>query len=98
MIATSKAHTTSSALPAPDSQRTYWPPLTYGDEPLGPVTTSNALRIADAFACARVLADSISTLPLKVYRRLLTGPVPAGDDAGPCSFSPARPRAARPST
>jgi len=45
------------------------------------VSTQNVLAIADAFACVRVLADSISTLPLKVYRRIPAGRVPAGEDA-----------------
>jgi HK97 family phage portal protein len=45
------------------------------------VSTSNALRVADAYACVRVLADSISTLPLKAYRRTDQGRVPAGDNA-----------------
>jgi len=30
------------------------------------VTTSNALRVSDAYAAVRCLADSISTLPLHV--------------------------------
>src|SRR5215207_5233518 len=45
------------------------------------INTSNVLGVADAFACIRVLADSISTLPLKVYRRTERGRVPAGDDS-----------------
>ena len=43
--------------------------------------TQNALRIADAYACVRVLADSVASLPPKVYRRTPTGRVPAGDDS-----------------
>jgi phage portal protein BeeE len=27
------------------------------------VTTSNALRVADAYACVRLLADTIATIP-----------------------------------
>jgi len=33
------------------------------------VTPRNALAIADAYACVRVLADSAASLPLHVYRR-----------------------------
>ena len=42
-------------------------------------TTANALRVSDAYACVRVLADSISSLPLHVYRRTTAGRLPAGD-------------------
>ena len=45
------------------------------------VTTSNVLAVADAYACVRVLADTIATLPLRVLRRTASGRVPAGDDA-----------------
>lgn len=45
------------------------------------VSESNVLAIADAFACVRVLSDSISTLPLKVYRRTPAGRMPAGADS-----------------
>jgi HK97 family phage portal protein len=43
------------------------------------VTTGNALRVADAWACVRLLADSVSSLPLHVYRRTPAGRVPAGE-------------------
>jgi phage portal protein BeeE len=33
------------------------------------ITPSNALAIADAFACIRALADAAASLPLHVYRR-----------------------------
>ena len=66
-------------VPAPDVQAPQFPTLSQG-APLD-VTTSNALRVADAFACIRVLADGISTLPLKAYRRTTTGRQPAGDNA-----------------
>lgn len=36
-------------------------------------TPSNALSIADAFACVRALADAASSLPLLVYRRRAVG-------------------------
>jgi len=45
------------------------------------VTTANVLRVSDAYACVRVLADGISTLPLHVYRRTAEGRQPAGDNA-----------------
>src|SRR4051812_23069677 len=53
-------------------------PLITSGAPLD-VTTSNALRVSDAYACVRLLADSISSLPLKAYRRTEQGRVPAGD-------------------
>ncbi len=65
------------ALPALDVQPAY-PSLTA--TPLN-VTTSNALRVSDAYACVRVLADSISSLPLHVYRRTPAGRIPAGENA-----------------
>mgnify|MGYP003287566986 CR=1 FL=1 len=34
-----------------------------------PVTTDKALRLSTVWACTRLLADSVSTLPLDVYRR-----------------------------
>jgi HK97 family phage portal protein len=66
------------ALPAPTVQPGLLP---YNDSAPLTVTTSNALRISDAWACVRVLADSISTLPLHAYRRTPAGRVPAGDSA-----------------
>jgi HK97 family phage portal protein len=66
------------ALPAPDVLPSF-PSLTTS-APLD-VSTSNALRVADAYACVRVLADTISTLPLKAYRRTDQGRVSAGDNA-----------------
>jgi HK97 family phage portal protein len=66
------------ALPTADVQPAF-PSLTT-TAPLN-VTTANALRVSDAFACIRVLADGISTLPLHAYRRTTTGRQPAGDNA-----------------
>lgn len=66
------------ALPVLDSQPAF-PTLTTG-APLN-VTTSNVLRVSDAYACVRVLADGISTLPLHAYRRTTAGRVRAGDDS-----------------
>lgn len=44
------------------------------------VSEQTALQIADLFACVRVLADSVASLPSRVYRRTPGGRVPAGDD------------------
>jgi HK97 family phage portal protein len=66
------------ALPAADvtsGLQPYWSP-----PPLD-VTTSNALRVSDAYAAVRCLADSVSSLPLHVYRRTPSGRVPAGPDS-----------------
>lgn len=46
------------------------PEVFFPTSPAGPpVTPRNALAIADAYACCRVLADSAASLPLHVYRR-----------------------------
>jgi HK97 family phage portal protein len=66
------------ALPTPSERHALAPYTTAA--PLN-VTTSNALRVADAYACVRVLADSLSTLPLHVYRRTTAGRVAAGENA-----------------
>jgi HK97 family phage portal protein len=44
-----------------------------------PVTTDSALRLSTVFGCVRLLADSVSTLPLHVYR---------GDDRDPIPIPP----------
>jgi HK97 family phage portal protein len=44
------------------------------------VNTANALRVSDAYACVRVLADSVASLPLHAYRRTDQGRIPAGPD------------------
>jgi HK97 family phage portal protein len=44
-----------------------------------PVTTETALRLSTVWGCVRLLADSISTLPLHVYR---------GDDRDPIATPP----------
>ncbi len=45
------------------------------------ISETNALRIADIFACVRVLANAIGSLPPRVYRRLDDGSRrPAGED------------------
>jgi HK97 family phage portal protein len=48
-------------------------------EPLD-ATPHNALRIADAYACVRVLSDSVASLPPNVYRKTPAGRVPVGED------------------
>jgi HK97 family phage portal protein len=50
-------------------------------DPILEASPYNALRIADAYACIRVLADTVSTLPIKVFRDTGTGRVPVGPDA-----------------
>jgi HK97 family phage portal protein len=70
--------TESRALPRPENQ--YPLAVGYSGTPIRTVTTQNVLAIADAYACVRVLADSIATLPLKVYRRTDAGRVAAGED------------------
>jgi phage portal protein BeeE len=40
------------------------------------VTTDQALRLSAVWACARLLADAVSTLPLDVYRRGDRDPLP----------------------
>ena len=55
--------------------------LPYSRAALLDVNTANALRVADAYACVRVLADSVASLPLKVYRRTPQGRVPAGESS-----------------
>jgi HK97 family phage portal protein len=54
--------------------------LPYSRSALLDVGESNVLAVTDAWACVRTLADAISALPAKVYRRTSTGRVPAGDD------------------
>ncbi len=66
------------ALPALDVQPAY--PSLLTSAPLN-VTTTNALRVSDAYACVRVLADSISSLPLHTFRKTPQGRQPAGDNA-----------------
>lgn len=55
--------------------------LPYSRSALLDVSETNALRVADAYACVRVLADAVASLPPKVYRRTPAGRVPAGEDS-----------------
>jgi HK97 family phage portal protein len=50
-------------------------------DPVLEATPYNALRISDAYACIRVLADTVATLPVKAYRDTGSGRVPVGPDA-----------------
>src|SRR3954447_8323464 len=70
-----KTQTDDRALAAPDVQSPWLP-----YQPTAPldVNTSNALRVADAYACVRCLADSVASLPLHAYRKTAAGRVPAG--------------------
>ena len=54
--------------------------LPVGRTALPPVSETTALRIADVFAAVRVLADSLASLPPRVYRETPSGRVPAGED------------------
>jgi HK97 family phage portal protein len=72
-----KRHTEDRTLSPPDTRPGYLPWTC--SAPLD-VDESNALRVADAYACVRVLADSIASLPPKVYRRTDAGRVAAGPD------------------
>jgi HK97 family phage portal protein len=47
--------------------------------PVLDVDQFNALRVGDAWACVRVLCDSIASLPVKVYRDTGQGRVPVPD-------------------
>jgi HK97 family phage portal protein len=53
------------------------PPVMLQSTPGGAVTPDGALKIADAYACIRALADAAASLPLHVYRRSDTGRVRA---------------------
>jgi HK97 family phage portal protein len=57
-------------------------PWNVGGSSQASVTQSQALSLAPMFACNRILASSVSTLPLKAYRKL-------GDTREPMSSLPA---------
>jgi HK97 family phage portal protein len=60
-------------------------PSYFGDSlSIGPVLEAdqyNALRISDAYACVRALADTVASLPVRAYRRTDQGRVRAGPDS-----------------
>ena len=66
------------ALPAPDVQPAF---TSWGTSAPLDVSTSNVLRVSDAWACVSLLANSISTLPLHVFRKTDAGRVAAGPDS-----------------
>lgn len=66
------------ALPTADVRPGF--PLLTTSAPLN-VTTANALQVSDAYSCVRVLADSVSSLPLHAHRKTPQGRVPAGENA-----------------
>jgi HK97 family phage portal protein len=66
------------ALPVPTVEPTYT--FTGVSAPLN-VSTANVLRVSDAWACVALLANSISTLPLHVFRKTDAGRVAAGPDS-----------------
>jgi HK97 family phage portal protein len=70
--------TETRSLPAP-TVAPAWPYLAPGAPTQ--VTAENVLRVSDAWACIRVLSDSIASLPLHAFRRADQGRVPAGQDA-----------------
>src|SRR5687768_5522037 len=73
--------TEDRALPARTVESPMLPYDPWGPQAPLDVTTSNALRVSDAYACVRCLADSISSLPLHAYRRTPAGRVPVGPDS-----------------
>src|SRR4051812_2513025 len=64
---------------APPTQQPAWL-AAYGGTPLH-VTEGNALRVADAYACVRVLSDAVASLPVHVFRHTDAGRVAVGPDA-----------------
>ena len=49
--------------------------------PLTTVSRQNAMAVATAWSCVKLLADGIATIPLRVYRQLPDGSrIPAGPD------------------
>jgi phage portal protein BeeE len=50
----------------------YVPPTAAGE----PVTADRALRLSTVFGCVRLLSDSVSTLPVDVFRRGERDPLP----------------------
>lgn len=49
------------------------PPVMLASAATGSVTPSNALTVADAYACIRVLSDAAASVPLIAYRRTGAG-------------------------
>lgn len=49
------------------------PPVMLSSVPAGSVTPSNAMAVADAYACVRALSDAAASIPLIPYRRNSAG-------------------------
>jgi HK97 family phage portal protein len=68
-----------------DLRPVQWPyysasaPLT--TDPVLEADQFNALQISDAYACVRVLSDTVASLPIGVFRDTGAGRVPVGPDA-----------------
>ena len=75
-LAETVAEDRTLAAPATTYSPTYYSPTA----PLN-VSTANVLRVSDAWACVSLLANSISTLPLHVFRKAPQGRIPAGPDS-----------------
>lgn len=58
----------------------YAPSVPLTTEPITEANEYNALQIADAYACVRILADSVASLPVHVFRDTGNGRQPAGPD------------------
>jgi HK97 family phage portal protein len=58
----------------------YAPSVPLTTEPITEANQYNALQIADAYACVRALADSVASLPVRVYRDTGNGRQAAGPD------------------
>jgi HK97 family phage portal protein len=68
-------------LERPTVPQNIWDAWVPRQRPLRQVTRENALAVATAWSCVKLLADSISTLPLRIYRRQADGSrIPAGPD------------------
>src|SRR4051794_8981988 len=61
------------------SRETRTLPSVFLPDPTAPsIGTHAAMRVADVFACVRVLSESAASLPLVAYRRTTAGRVRAG--------------------
>ncbi len=75
-----RGRTEDRTLTAPEQPAGLLAPFMSTGAPLT-VNTGNILSVSDAYACIRLLSDSISSLPLHVYRRTTAGRVRAGSDS-----------------
>jgi HK97 family phage portal protein len=65
----------------PVEEPVYAGPVPFSTDPVLEANPYNALRISDAYACVRVLADAVASLPVRAYRDTGGARVPAGPDA-----------------